>query len=132
MTDKFSISELAKLQKEYGLELPTTDRGIAIRAKQENWDYEEVAGRGGKGGIKKIYTLPPYLLEELKAKGLLHLFDKPAKQVENDTAKPHRPYLKTGKNAGGGLRRLGGAAEYGFNSARALPYQRIRQRGQRL
>ena len=103
MTDKFSISELAKLQKEYGLELPTTDRGIAIRAKQENWEYEEVAGRGGKGGIKKIYTLPPYLLEELEAKGLLHLFDKSATQPETRTEKPHRSFPKTPARTGGGI-----------------------------
>ena len=102
MTDKFSISELAKLQKEYGLELPTTDRGIAIRAKQENWEYEEVAGRGGKGGIKKIYTLPPYLLEELEAKGL-HLFDKSATQPETRTEKPRRSFPKTPARAGGGI-----------------------------
>lgn len=76
MSKKISISELAGWQKEYDLNLPTTDRGLAVRAKQEQWEYEEVAGRGGPGGVKKVYTLPAYLIEELREKGLLHLLDK--------------------------------------------------------
>lgn len=78
MNKKISISELAEWQKEYDLNLPTTDRGLAVRAKQEQWEYEEVAGRGGPGGVKKVYTLPSYVVEELSQKGLLHLLDKPA------------------------------------------------------
>ncbi|ULJ63244.1 S24 family peptidase [Wielerella bovis] len=76
MSKKISISELAEWQKEYDLNLPKTDRGIAVRAKQEQWEYEEVAGRGGPGGVKKVYTLPSYVIEELSQKGLLHLLDK--------------------------------------------------------
>ncbi len=93
MNKKFSISELAELQSAHDLSLPKTERGLAIRAKQENWEHEEVAGRGGKGGIKKIYTLPTYVIEELKEKGLLHLLDTPPSVPP---AKPHRSYLKNG------------------------------------
>ena len=97
------IIEIAKNAKEQGIDpnLPSSKPGVADRAEREGWEFEVVPAKGGKGGVKKIYTLPHTLLEELKAKGLLHLFDKPAKQVENDTAKPHRPYLKTVKHATG-------------------------------
>lgn len=92
MYKKFSISELTELQKKYGLSLPKTDRGMAIRVKQEEWQYEEVAGRGGPGGIKKVYALPEYLIRELKEQGLLHLLtdDEPT----NEPVKPFRSYLK--------------------------------------
>lgn len=102
MTLKFSISELVDLQKQYDLNLPTTDRGLAARAKQEEWMYEEVAGRGGPSGIKKVYTLPDYVVAELQAKGVLDLLPArtmPAsKQPERASSKPFRSYLKTGSS----------------------------------
>lgn len=88
MNKKFSISELAEWQKAYDLNLPSTERGIAIRIKNENWEYEEVAGRGGPRGVKKIYTLPPYLVDELQNKGLLHLISETPQPTPSHT-EPH-------------------------------------------
>ena len=73
MYPKLSIAELLEWQKEHHLDLPATDRGIALKIQREDWEFEEVAGKGGKGGIKRIYTLPDYLIDEIKEKGLLHL-----------------------------------------------------------
>ena len=73
MYPKLSIAELLEWQKEHHLDLPATDRGIALKIQREDWEFEEVAGKGGKGGIKRIYTLPDYLIDEIKEKGLSHL-----------------------------------------------------------
>ena len=43
----FSVSELL----DFGLpELPKTKVGLGDKIKRENWQFREVAGRGGKGG----------------------------------------------------------------------------------
>lgn len=85
MSDKVkkSVAELIELakaltEKNSSLKLPTTPAGIAYRADKENWDYEEVPTQGGKNGLKKVYTLPAYLIEELREKGLLHLLQSDA------------------------------------------------------
>ena len=105
---KKSAAELVELAKQLvikksGLKIPTTAAGIAYRAEKENWDYEEVPTQGGKNGLKKIYTLPPLLIEELKAKGLLHLLDGPSATRQDTPAKPHRSFPKTPARAGGGI-----------------------------
>lgn len=105
---KKSAAELVELAKQLvikksGLKIPTTAAGIAYRAEKENWDYEEVPTQGGKNGLKKIYTLPPLLIEELKAKGLLHLLDDSSATRQNTPAKPHRSFLKTPARTGGGI-----------------------------
>ena len=71
---KFSISEIQNLVSKNDLKsLPLTVRAIQYRAEKENWEFEEVPTQGGKNGLKKIYTLPTYVVEELEKKGLLHL-----------------------------------------------------------
>ena len=105
---KKSAAELVELAKQLvikrsGLKIPTTAAGIAYRAEKENWDYEEVPTQGGKNGLKKIYTLPPLLIEELKAKGLLHLLDDPSATRQNTPAKPHRSFPKAPARTGGGI-----------------------------
>lgn len=101
MNKKISISELAEWQKEYDLNLPTTERGLAVRAKQEEWAYEQVAGRGGPGGVKKVYTLPDYVVDELRQKGLLHVLHETASAPSARAAKPFRSFLKGGAGAVG-------------------------------
>lgn len=74
---KLSTVDLSDFVVKYELSsLPNSARGIQYRADKENWDYEEVPTQGGKNGLKKVYTLPDYLIEELREKGLLHLLDK--------------------------------------------------------
>ena len=68
MYPKLSIAELLAWQQEHHLDLPATSRGIALKIQREDWEFEEVAGKGGKGGIKRIYTLPDYLIDEIKEK----------------------------------------------------------------
>ena len=52
----FSVSELFGM----GLEiLPSSERGIQKKVNRENWQFREVAGRGGKGGKKREYMPPP-------------------------------------------------------------------------
>lgn len=71
MSLKLGIAELLEWQKTYDLDLPQSDRGLSKRAEREEWEYEIVKGKGGPAGEKKIYTLPSYIIEELKEKGLL-------------------------------------------------------------
>ena len=71
---KLSTAELSDLVVKNELNcLPNSVRGIQYRADKENWEYEEVPTQGGKNGVKKVYTLPRYLVDELQNKGLLHL-----------------------------------------------------------
>lgn len=67
------ICEIVKKAKEDGiyLSIPSTPAGIGYRAKEENWEYSEIPTKGGKGGLKKIYTLPKYVIDEFIEKGLL-------------------------------------------------------------
>lgn len=52
----FSVSELLGM----GLEiLPSSERGIQKKVNRENWQFREVAGRGGRGGKKREYMPPP-------------------------------------------------------------------------
>lgn len=94
---KKSAAELVELAKQLTeknskLKIPTTVAGIAYRVDKENWEYEEVPTQGGKNGLKKIYTLPSYIVEELREKGLLPQTAPPSPAP----AKPHRSYLKNG------------------------------------
>ena len=63
----FSSSDLLKMNLDC---LPRTRANIANRAKSEGWLFQEVRGKGGKGGIKRVYQLPDYVLQEIKDKGL--------------------------------------------------------------
>lgn len=100
MTDvKLSIAEIieiAKAAKEQGIDsgLPRSKPGVADRAKQKNWAFETVPARGGKNGVKKVYTLPRETIAELERKGLSHLLktgnDAPV-TVAPKTAQPIQP-----------------------------------------
>nr|WP_314486206.1 S24 family peptidase [uncultured Kingella sp.] len=89
MYPKLSIAELLEWQQEHCLSLPATSRGIALKIQRENWEFEEVAGKGGKGGVKRIYTLPEYLIDEIKEKGLSHLLSS-EKPKDTAPSKPRR------------------------------------------
>ena len=103
-TIKLSIAEIANLVTENRLSgLPETVRGIQYRADKEDWSYKEVPTQGGKNGLKRIYTLPSYVVEELREKGLLHLLGTPSATRQGAPAKPHRSFLKTPARTGGGI-----------------------------
>ena len=63
MENSYSVSELLEMSLE---ELPTTARGIQQKAKREGWAFTEAPAKGGRGGVKKIYALPPALLAQLR------------------------------------------------------------------
>ena len=108
MTDvvKRSAAEIVELAKQLAkknssLKMPTTAAGLAYRVEKENWDYEEVPTQGGKNGLKKIYTLPAYLIDELEKNDLIPQSEIISSPKQPAPAKPQCPYLKTGKHAAG-------------------------------
>lgn len=66
--------------------LPTSKPGFYSRAEKENWEYQEVLGQGGRGGIKKLYTLPDYVVQEFTEKGLLYLLEPYGLPEKNEPA----------------------------------------------
>ena len=83
---KFSISEIQKLITQLNLiSLPNTARAIQYRAEREHWEYEEAPSQGGRRGVKRIYPLPSYVIEELEKKGLLHLINGAESGVRKET-----------------------------------------------
>ena len=87
---KFGIDELVELVEQYELKsLPRSDRGIAGKAKRENWGCVHVSGKGGPKGIKTLYEIPNYVIEELKEKGVLDvLLQEKAARSGKPEAKP--------------------------------------------
>ena len=63
MENSYSVSELLDMSLEG---LPTTARGIQQKAKREGWSFTQIPAKGGRGGVKKIYALPPDLLAQLR------------------------------------------------------------------
>lgn len=105
---KLSVAEIVDLVRksnELGIQsgLPSSKPGIMDRAERQNWAYEEEPTQGGKNGLKRIYTLPSYVVEELREKGLLHLLGAPSATRQGAPAKPHRSFPKTPARTGGGI-----------------------------
>lgn len=86
MSKYLSVSEILALKLEC---LPTTTAGMSLRAKNEDWLYSEVKGKGGKNGIKRIYQLPDYALNELNSKTITQFSEKPS---ETAIAEPRADY----------------------------------------
>lgn len=98
MYKRLSALELSLLKKTANLRsLPGTDRAISIKAERENWDSEKVAGKGGKGGLKTIFTLPRYVVDELEEKGLLHLIEDVNEQPQGGIS-PSESYIYSQSN----------------------------------
>lgn len=99
---RLSTAELSDLVVKNELNcLPNSVRGIQYRVDKENWEYEEVPTQGGKNGVKKVYTLPDYVVDELRQKGLLHVLHEPASAPSARAAKPFRSLLKGGASSVG-------------------------------
>ena len=70
MFKKLSAAEISELQQVLNLRsLPSTTRGISLKAAREGWQGEQVDGKGGKGGKKNVFDLPDYVIEELREIG---------------------------------------------------------------
>lgn len=69
------IVDLVQYAREQGIEidLPSSKGGVKKRAESKNWASRTVKGKGGRNGVKTLYTLPDEVVHELKEKGLLHL-----------------------------------------------------------
>ena len=75
MENRYSVSELLEMSLEG---LPATARGIQQKAKREEWAFTEVPAKGGRGGVKKIYELPPALLTQLRTRETTRLLAQTA------------------------------------------------------
>ena len=78
---EFSAQEIADIKHKaldmgVSIDLPSSKAGVKIRAEREKWDSRQVLGRGGRNGIKTIYTLPIYVIDELREKGLLEAVEE--------------------------------------------------------
>ena len=87
MTEKIKLSvaeiaDLADKAKKKGINsgLPATRAGVNRRVTKQGWESEDIPTAGGKNGFKKLYTIPSYIIEELKEKGVLD-FLRPEKKV---------------------------------------------------
>lgn len=86
MKKKFSVSEIENLIAQFNLRcLPNTGRAIQYRAHKENWPFEEVPSQGGKKGVKRIYPLPKYVIDELEEKGVLSLIEEAAEAATDES-----------------------------------------------
>ena len=59
----YSIAELLEM----GLNgIPSTKVGLGDLVKWQSWTFQEVAAKGGKGGVKKVYAPPPEIMRQIK------------------------------------------------------------------
>lgn len=86
------IIELAKNAKEQGIDpdLPSSKPGVIDRAERQEWEYELAPAKGGKSGMKKVYTLPEDVVSRLKDKGLLDSLKLGSNATEPVAPKPRR------------------------------------------
>lgn len=77
------ITELVEKASKLGIkiDLPSSKAGVKKRASSQNWATRIIKGKGGRGGLKTLYTLPIETIEELKQKGVLHLINTPAQPI---------------------------------------------------
>ena len=70
MKSQYSAAELAAMQIEG---LPSTEKGVRMRAEKGGWAFAEVAGRGGRNGTRREYpvaTLPAQIRAALLARAV--------------------------------------------------------------
>lgn len=73
MLIQLSEQELELLQSKAKLAcIPKTGKGIVNRARKEAWTSILIKGKGGRGGTKRLYTLPEYVVAELTERNLTH------------------------------------------------------------
>lgn len=102
MTEKIKLSvaeiaDLADKAKKKGINsgLPATRAGVNRRVTKQGWESEDIPTVGGKNGFKKLYTIPSYIIEELKEKGVLDLLT-PGKEGSSSTQNDKYPTGKAG------------------------------------
>ena len=110
MKAQYSAAELAAMRIDG---LPTTEKGIRLRAEKDGWQFVEVSGRGGRNGTRREYpvaSLPAPVRSALLARAVHNLDEKepghgPETPVrlpcENGTAvQKGRHTQPAGRNAG--------------------------------
>ena len=102
MTEKIKLSvaeiaDLANKAKKKGINsgLPATRAGVNRRVTKQGWESEDIPTAGGKNGFKKLYTIPSYIIEELKEKGVLDLLT-PGKEGSSSTQSGKYPAGRVG------------------------------------
>jgi hypothetical protein len=60
---RFSCLELARMRMPG---FPTTEQGWGKVVAREKWPWIEVQAKGGKNGVKRVYTPPPALLDVIR------------------------------------------------------------------
>jgi hypothetical protein len=90
MTKLFTAAEIAAKNLP---DLPSTTRGIQLRAKKEAWHYES---KVGLGGVRKLYEIPAYYLPGYKPYA-----DKI--EVEPKVSEPHRIAAKAVEQFGSNI-----------------------------
>ncbi|WP_293931062.1 DNA-binding protein [Iodobacter sp.] len=63
--DYYSAAELADLKLP---SLPATRENVYRRATREAWPHKDVAGFGGRGGVRREFEVPAYVRAEIIAK----------------------------------------------------------------
>ncbi|SSY80512.1 hypothetical protein [Alysiella crassa] len=59
----YFIAELLEM----GLKgIPSTKVGLGDLVKRQAWAFQEVAAKGGKGGMKKVYAPPPEIMRQIQ------------------------------------------------------------------
>lgn len=92
----FSAAEIAALGTALIGGLPTSERGSSRRAKQNQWEYRIVHGKGGKGGLKTEYKLPPEVMKIVR----MFLSENPVffeKDKNEIASSKHYPVSKAAK-----------------------------------
>lgn len=77
MKSYYSANELFKFELE---SFPSTIQGVRKKINQENWESREVAGKGGKGGMRREFLVPDYVLDEIKTKQTQKLLSETASE----------------------------------------------------
>jgi hypothetical protein len=65
-----SADDLARLGKAGVPGIPSTPRGCTIKAVRDKWPVKQVAGKGGRGGVKSVYRVPDTLNVSIDAIGV--------------------------------------------------------------
>lgn len=89
------------------INLPSSKAGVKIRADKEGWASRQVSGKGGRGGIKTVYTLPAYAIDEMREKGVLHWLE------DGDNDMPQAGFAPPPEEYGGFSDGLSWADRYG-------------------
>lgn len=92
----FSVSELSELQL---LGYPLTRQGWNELVKRDKWEFREVKGHGGPGGIRREYVPPPEIVTLIEARQRQIALDVFRRNFKSFTAAaPQEPFSESTAN----------------------------------